>query len=121
MSSIGSLQHALTDPREAEDVTVHYEPTMDDDGRPTAATKPMANPALFHRMRHDKSILALVVSKAYIFAGTQVGEILVYSLDTYERVTVIEGHRGSVLGFCLSQDQELLFSSAGDRIVNVSL
>ena len=121
MSSIGSLQHALTDPRGAEDTTVHYEPTMDDDGRPTAATKPVATPALFHRMRHDKSILALVVSKAYIFAGTQVGEILVYSLDTYERVTVIEGHRGSVLGLCLSQDQELLFSSAGDRIVNVSL
>lgn len=102
-----------------EDTTVHYEPTMDDDGRPTAATKPVATPALFHRMRHDKSILALVVSKAYIFAGTQVGEILVYSLDTYERVTVIEGHRGSVLGLGLSQDQELLFSSAGDRIVNV--
>ena len=117
MSSIGSLQHALTDPRGAEDTTVHYELTMDDDGRPIAAT----TPALFHRMRHDKSILALVVSKAYIFAGTQVGEILVYSLDTYEHVTIIEGHRGSVLGLCLSQDQELLFSSAGDRIVNVSL
>jgi hypothetical protein len=43
----------------------------------------------------------------------------VYSLETYERVKVIEGHRGSVLGLCLSRDQELLFSSAGNRIVNV--
>ncbi|KAF2804547.1 glutathione degradosome [Mytilinidion resinicola] len=70
-------------------------------------------------MRHDKSILAVVVSTSHIFAGTQGGEILVYSLDTYGCVKVIEGHRGSVLGLCLSQDQDLLFSSAGDRIVNV--
>ncbi|KAH7127147.1 beta-Ala-His dipeptidase, partial [Dendryphion nanum] len=43
----------------------------------------------------------------------------VYSLDTYERRKVIEAHKGSVLGLCLSQDQELLFSSATDPIVNV--
>lgn len=34
-------------------------------------------PALSHRMKHDKSILALAVSEHYIFAGTQGGEILV--------------------------------------------
>jgi di- and tripeptidase len=34
-------------------------------------------PVLAHRMKHDKSILALVVSAEYIFAGTQGGEILV--------------------------------------------
>lgn len=34
-------------------------------------------PLLAHRMKHDKSILALVVSAQYIFAGTQGGEILV--------------------------------------------
>lgn len=34
-------------------------------------------PALAHRMKHDKSILALAVSSQYIFAGTQGGEILV--------------------------------------------
>ncbi|KAK7517387.1 hypothetical protein IWZ03DRAFT_414262 [Phyllosticta citriasiana] len=75
-------------------------------------------PNLFHRMRHDKSILALAVSSQYIFAGTEGGEILVYGLETYERVALISGHRGSVLGLYLSQDQQLLFSSAGDRIVN---
>lgn len=42
-----------------------------------------------------------------------------YSLDTYERRRVIHAHKGSVLGFCLSQDQKLLFSSATDPIVNV--
>ncbi|PNS14190.1 hypothetical protein CAC42_6703 [Sphaceloma murrayae] len=78
-----------------------------------------ATAQLRHRLRHDKSILVLVLSESYIFAGTQGGEILVYSLDTYERTAVIEGHRGSVLGLCLSQDQSLLFSTAGDRIINV--
>ncbi|OAK96768.1 beta-Ala-His dipeptidase [Phaeosphaeriaceae sp. SRC1lsM3a] len=74
---------------------------------------------LAHRMKHDKSILVLVVSSHYIFAGTQGGEIIVYSLETYERRRVIHAHKGSVLGFCLSQDQKLLFSSATDPIVNV--
>ncbi|KAK0821214.1 hypothetical protein LTR02_001729 [Friedmanniomyces endolithicus] len=78
-----------------------------------------ALPTLSHRLRHTSSILAIVLSDEEIFAGTQGGEILVYSLSTFERKAVIEGHRGSVLGLCLSQDAELLFSSAGDRIVNV--
>jgi hypothetical protein len=34
-------------------------------------------PSLFHRVRHTNSILALAVSKQYIYAGTQGGEILV--------------------------------------------
>ncbi|KAF2732478.1 glutathione degradosome [Polyplosphaeria fusca] len=76
-------------------------------------------PALSHRMRHDKSILALALSSKDIFAGTQGGEILVYSLDTYELRRTIEAHKGSVLGLCLQKDQNLLFSSATDPIVNV--
>jgi di- and tripeptidase len=99
-----------------------YDGSMHVNGHQTAA--PGANhssPILSHRMKHDKSILALTVSDDYIFAGTQGGEILVYSLDTYERRKVIEGHKGSVLGLCLSQDQKLLFSSATDPIVNVGI
>ena len=51
---------------------------MDSNG--AEKTAPYANsktPALTHRMKHDKSILALAVSSQYIFAGTQGGEILV--------------------------------------------
>src|SRR5438067_9862957 len=45
---------------------------------PTLLPQPTGpTPTLFHRVRHDKSILALVVSDKYIFAGTQGGEILV--------------------------------------------
>ena len=71
-------------------------------------------------MKHDKSILALALSSTTIFAGTQGGEILVYNLDTFERRRVLNAHRGSVLALCLSRDQNLLFSSATDPIVNVS-
>lgn len=76
-------------------------------------------PTLSHRLGHDSSILAIALSDECIYAGTQGGEILVYSLDTYEKQAVIEGHRASVLGLSLSSDQKLLFSSAGDRVVNV--
>jgi WD40 repeat protein len=43
----------------------------------------------------------------------------VYNLETYKRIAVILGHRGSVLSLTLSEDASLLFSSAGDRFVNV--
>ncbi|KAF2453800.1 hypothetical protein BDY21DRAFT_401297 [Lineolata rhizophorae] len=76
-------------------------------------------PDLLHRMTHGKSILALAVSASRIFAGTEGGEILVFDLGTYSPAGVIAGHGGSVLALCLSQDETLLFSSAGDRIVNV--
>ncbi|KAF1970049.1 glutathione degradosome [Bimuria novae-zelandiae CBS 107.79] len=92
---------------------------MDTNGLAKAAPNDGRTPTLVHRMKHDKSILALAVSSQYIFAGTQGGEILVYSLDTYELRRTIEAHRGSVLNLTLAQDQSLLFSSATDPIVNV--
>ncbi|KAK5136811.1 hypothetical protein LTR08_002107 [Meristemomyces frigidus] len=78
-----------------------------------------ALPTLSHRLRHDSSILSVALGDEEIYAGTQGGEILVFSLSTYERKAVIEGHKGSVLALCLAQDEGLLFSGAGDRIVNV--
>jgi len=76
-------------------------------------------PTLSHRLKHTSSILTIALGEDYIYAGTQAGEILVFGLETYERKAVIDAHRGSVLGLCLSEDGTLLFSSAGDRIVNV--
>ena len=77
------------------------------------------NPHLFHRIKGQKSILALLVSDARIHAGTQGGDLLVWSLTTFELLHSIHAHRGSLLGFCLSADRKLLFSSGGDAIVNV--
>ncbi|RYO67697.1 hypothetical protein AA0116_g277 [Alternaria tenuissima] len=96
-----------------------YDSIMETRGADRPAPDANPTPALSHRMKHDKSILALAVSSQYIFAGTQGGEILVYSLDTYDRRSVIHAHKGSVLGLCLSHDRKWLFSSAADPIVNV--
>ena len=43
----------------------------------------------------------------------------VWSLDTFELLSTVNAHRGSVLCLYLATDQSLLFSSAGDAIVNV--
>lgn len=75
-------------------------------------------PELFHRVQHDSSILALAVSDKYIYAGTQEGEILAWSLTSYELVLRVQAHKRAVLCLFLSQDGQLLFSSAGDAIVN---
>ncbi|KZF21150.1 beta-Ala-His dipeptidase [Xylona heveae TC161] len=86
--------------------------------RPRETSAVGGSPTLFHRVKHNKSILALVVSESYIYAGTQDGCILVWSLETYELIQSITAHRGSVLGLHVSGEGELLFSSGGDGIVN---
>ena len=95
------------------------------------------NPKIFHKIKNQRSILALLVSDSKLFAGTQNGDLLVctsielgnnvkgidkkkvWSLETYELLSTVNAHRGSVLCLCLSTDKKLIFSSAGDAIVNV--
>ena len=95
------------------------------------------SPTLFHKIQNQPSILALLVSDDKLYAGTQNGDLLVcrsirpghkveaadnakvWSLETYELLSTVNAHRGSVLCLCLSADKKLLFSSAGDAIVNV--
>lgn len=55
----------------------HERSTSSSNGIGDAVPRDNRTPALSHRMKHDKSILALAVSAQYIFAGTQGGEILV--------------------------------------------
>ncbi|KAL9099398.1 MAG: hypothetical protein Q9163_005096 [Psora crenata] len=76
-------------------------------------------PTLFHRIKGQASILSLLISGSKIFAGTQDGDLLVWSLETYELIASVHAHRSSLLGLCLSDNGELLFSSAGDALVNV--
>ncbi|KAL8845425.1 MAG: hypothetical protein Q9176_000061 [Flavoplaca citrina] len=76
-------------------------------------------PILYHKVKNDEAILALAISEARLFAGTQSGEILVWSLETYERLRSIKAHHRSVLSLYLSKAHRLLLSSAGDAIVNV--
>jgi di- and tripeptidase len=55
----------------------HERSTSGSHGMGEGVLRDSRTPALSHRMKHDKSILALAVSAQYIFAGTQGGEILV--------------------------------------------
>lgn len=109
-----SSSHASAVSNEAEDST----DTEDfENGQPTTTDVP--TPQLFHKVRNQRSILALLVSDSKIYTGTQSGELLVWSLETYELLSKVHAHRGSVLCLSLSADKRLLFSSAGDAIVNV--
>ena len=94
-------------------------PTKHNTVRKTNDTPKGCPPSLFHKVNIETSILALAVSKSCIYAGTQNGQILVWSSNTYEQKAVIAAHHGSVLCLHLSTDGRLLFSSAGDAIVNV--
>ena len=76
-------------------------------------------PGLSHKIKNQSSILALLVSESKIFAGTQSGDLLVWSLETFDLLANVHAHRGSILCLYLSADGRLLFSSAGDAIVNV--
>ncbi|TAQ86992.1 hypothetical protein B7494_g4692 [Chlorociboria aeruginascens] len=75
-------------------------------------------PALAHHLQNDSAILALAVDDRYIYAGTQDGEIVVWSLASFELVVRIQAHNRAVLCLFLSADRKFLFSSAGDAIVN---
>ena len=77
------------------------------------------DPSLFHKIKNQNSILTLLVSDSKIFAGTQGGDLLVWSLETFEFLANVHAHRGSVLCLSLSADRKFLFSGAGDAIVNV--
>ncbi|KAL9544998.1 hypothetical protein MBANPS3_007346 [Mucor bainieri] len=63
----------------------------------------------------DNSVLSLACSQKYLFSGSQGSTIHVWCLDTFQLVTVLEGHHGSVLGLTLSADQQWLFSGSGKR------
>lgn len=71
MSAGPPLQRQLT-----AAVVVESHPGIAKHGVGAAESRPMT-PVLSHRLKHDKSILALVVSANCIFAGTEGGEILV--------------------------------------------
>ena len=88
---------------------------------PKAGDFPEMKPELLHSLKHESSILALAVSPDhdFIYAGTQDGEIVVWSLATFHQVHKVQAHKRSVLALFLSPDSTLLFSSAGDAIINV--
>ncbi|KAI1147680.1 hypothetical protein F4825DRAFT_133545 [Nemania diffusa] len=86
---------------------------------PIIEVPPHTTPQLAHTLKHDSSVLSLVVGDDSIYAGTQNGEILVWSLDDFQPVHRIQAHKRSVMSLFLSDDRSLLISSASEPIVNV--
>ncbi|KAK9462035.1 uncharacterized protein V1516DRAFT_673579 [Lipomyces oligophaga] len=76
-------------------------------------------PRLLHKWRLDKSILSLASSHSYVFAGTEAHEIIVFDINTFQQVDVLQGHGGSVLCLCVSTDKSLLFSGGSDSIMKI--
>ena len=128
----GQRSHDDTD-NDVSDAAVEFERN--------GVTSPLSikphRPLLFHKIRNQTSILALLISDSKIYAGTQSGDLLVWyhcgylklfnradfvqvwSLETFELLSNIHAHKSSVLCLNLSADGTLLFTSAGDAIVNV--
>jgi di- and tripeptidase len=105
---------------------------------------PSSAPDRVHELKHDSSVLALAVDDEHIFAGTQNGEIVVWSLGSFQLVNRVQAHKRSVLCLFLTSSQhqntsdggktarnnghdrqyskeekDYLISSAGDAIVSI--
>ena len=76
-------------------------------------------PDLLHRLRAKASVLTVLISQCKVYAGTQDGDLIIWSLDTYDELARLRAHRGSVLSLWLFEDGQYLFSSGGDAMVNV--
>jgi len=77
------------------------------------------SPERLHELHHNGSVLALAVTDEYILAGTSKGEIVVWSLGTFQLVRTIQAHKRSVLCLFLTDDSKYLFSSACEPIIGV--
>ncbi|KIW72830.1 hypothetical protein, variant [Phialophora macrospora] len=72
-----------------------------------------------HRVNAPGSVQALAIDDDVLFAGTQGGNIVVWSLETYELLASVSAHKESVLSLVLSEDRTLLFSTGADSIANI--
>ena len=95
------------------------------DGRSSEIASPLASPEPYqvknpvHRINAPGSVQALAVDDDVLFAGTQGGSIIVWSLETYQLLATVPAHKESVLSLALSEDRALLFSTGADSVVNV--
>lgn len=89
--------------------------TPDTDERPS----PLSVKHPIHRVNAPGSVQALAIDEDVLFAGTQGGSIVVWSLETYELLASVPAHKESVLSLALSEDRTLLFSTGADSVVNI--
>ncbi|PLB41385.1 glutamine amidotransferase subunit DUG2 [Aspergillus candidus] len=90
--------------------------------RPQGAPEPSDSAlecGIGHRVKASRSVLALALDDDCVFAGLQGGDIVAWSLETYDLILSVHAHKESVLDLYLSEDGDLLFSSGGDSVINV--
>ncbi|KAJ5695618.1 hypothetical protein N7536_006030 [Penicillium majusculum] len=104
---------------ESESTSEEDQKTWDSDSHVDASALPNSDCGIGHRVLASRSVLALAVDEQCVFAGLQGGDIVAWSLETYDLVASVHAHKESVLGLHLSEDGNLLFSSGGDSVVNV--
>ncbi|KAJ5105386.1 hypothetical protein NUU61_002733 [Penicillium alfredii] len=109
------LARLLWEPRCQKDARARCCPGVDD----ASSAHPQSDCGIGHRVLASRSVLALVVDEHCVFAGLQGGDIVAWSLETYDLVLSVHAHKESVLSLYLSKDGNLLFSSGGDSVVNV--
>ncbi|KAF9888667.1 hypothetical protein FE257_008425 [Aspergillus nanangensis] len=100
---------------ESDPRSLNAQLTHDGSSQPTAHVEC----GIGHRVQASRSVLALVIDNECVFAGLQGGDIVAWSLETYDLVLSVHAHQESVLDLYLSEDGDLLFSSGGDSIINV--
>ncbi|KAJ5522812.1 hypothetical protein N7513_013385 [Penicillium frequentans] len=90
-------------------------PSNDD----ASSAQPLSDCGIGHRVLASRSVLALAIDEECVFAGLQGGDIVAWSLETYDLLLSVHAHKESVLGLYLSEDGNLLFSTGGDSVINV--
>ena len=92
-------------------------PEIEDRSATAILSHPVKHP--LHRVHAPGSVQALAIDDDVVFAGTQGGSIVVWSLETYELLASVAAHKESVLSLVLSDDRSLLFSTGADSVVNI--
>ncbi|KAJ5479156.1 Peptidase M20 [Penicillium desertorum] len=104
---------------ESESASEEDQKIWESDSHQVDVALPSSDCGIGHRVLASRSVLALAVDEHCVFAGLQGGDIVAWSLETYDLVVSVHAHKESVLGLYLSEDGNLLFSSGGDSVVNV--
>ncbi|KAJ9608786.1 hypothetical protein H2200_006557 [Cladophialophora chaetospira] len=99
---------------DSEDATT---PNSEEDSPAPISSHSVKHP--IHQVNAPGSVQALAIDEDVLFAGTQGGNIVVWSLETYELLASVPAHQESVLSLALSEDRTLLFSTGADSIVNI--
>ncbi|EXJ64672.1 hypothetical protein A1O7_01010 [Cladophialophora yegresii CBS 114405] len=120
LKQTGLLDSSPTLSREPQSLDDSDEDTTSDAEEPSSTSRPsgpVKHP--IHRVNAPGSVQAVAIDDDVLFAGTQGGNIVVWSLETYELLASVSAHKESVLSLVLSEDKTLLFSSGADSIVNI--